>query len=84
MAGAVAFAMMASYFFSRTLIPNMVHYMLRPELKLYAQGEHGETAGRHGPDLEDALRFQPAVRKNAHLLCGVAAIGFWTIARRSS
>jgi multidrug efflux pump subunit AcrB len=37
---AVVFAMMASYFLSRTLIPTMVHYMLRPEIKLYMQGEH--------------------------------------------
>jgi multidrug efflux pump subunit AcrB len=49
LAGAVVFAMMASYFLSRTLIPTMVHYMLRPEVKLYAQGEHGETSGGKGP-----------------------------------
>jgi multidrug efflux pump subunit AcrB len=48
LAGAVVFAMMASYFLSRTLIPTMVHYMLRPEVKLYAQGKHGETAGGQG------------------------------------
>jgi multidrug efflux pump subunit AcrB len=30
LAMAVVFAMMASYFLSRTLIPTMVHYMLRP------------------------------------------------------
>jgi multidrug efflux pump subunit AcrB len=48
LAGAVVFAMMASYLLSRTLIPTMVHYMLRPEVKLYAQGEHGETAGGTG------------------------------------
>jgi multidrug efflux pump subunit AcrB len=48
LAGAVVFAMMASYFLSRTLIPTMVHYMLRPEVKLYAQGKHGETAGGKG------------------------------------
>src|ERR1022692_1781204 len=49
LAMAVVFAMMASYFLSRTLIPTMVHYMLRPEVKLYAQGKHGETAGGKGP-----------------------------------
>ncbi|MGA2194163.1 MAG: efflux RND transporter permease subunit [Bryobacteraceae bacterium] len=49
LAMAVVFAMMASYFLSRTLIPTMVHYMLRPEVKLYAQGQHGETAGGKGP-----------------------------------
>ena len=48
LAMAVVFAMLASYLLSRTLIPTMVHYMLRPEVKLYAQGEHGETAGGKG------------------------------------
>ena len=48
LAGAVVFAMMASYLLSRTLIPTMVHYMLRPEVKLYAQGHGGETAGGTG------------------------------------
>ena len=42
LAMAVVFAMMASYFLSRTLIPTMVHYMLRSEVKLYARGEHEE------------------------------------------
>jgi len=42
LAMAVVFAMMASYFLSRTLIPTMVHYMLRPEVKLYARGQHAE------------------------------------------
>ncbi len=45
---AVVFAMMASYLLSRTLVPTMVHYMLRPEVKLYAQGKHGETSGGKG------------------------------------
>ncbi len=48
LAGAVVFAMMASYFLSRTIIPTMVHYMLRSEVKLYAQGKHGETSGGTG------------------------------------
>jgi len=48
LAGAVVFAMLASYLLSRTLIPTMVHYLLRPEVKLYAQGQHGETAGGTG------------------------------------
>jgi multidrug efflux pump subunit AcrB len=42
LAMAVVFAMMASYFLSRTLIPTMVHYMLRSEVKLYARGVHEE------------------------------------------
>jgi multidrug efflux pump subunit AcrB len=48
LAMAVAFAMLASYLLSRTLIPNMVHYMLKPEVKLYALGAHGETGGGKG------------------------------------
>jgi len=44
LAMAVVFAMMASYFLSRTLIPTMVHYMLKSELKLYASGAHEEAA----------------------------------------
>jgi multidrug efflux pump subunit AcrB len=48
LAMAVVFAMMASYLLSRTLIPTMVHYMLRPEVRLYAKGKHGETAGGQG------------------------------------
>ena len=49
LAGAVVFAMMASYLLSRTLIPTMVHYMLKSEVDLYAHGEHGETSGGKGP-----------------------------------
>ena len=48
LAMAVVFAMLASYLLSRTLIPNMVHYMLRPEMRLYMLGEHGHTAGGTG------------------------------------
>jgi multidrug efflux pump subunit AcrB len=38
---AVAFAMMMSYFLTRTLVPTMVHFMLRSEVEIYAQGEEG-------------------------------------------
>ena len=48
LAMAVAFAMLASYLLSRTLIPTMVHYMLKPEVLLYAQGSEGESAGGTG------------------------------------
>ena len=46
---AVVFAMLASYLLSRTLIPNMVHYLLKPEVEMYRQGENGESAGGKGP-----------------------------------
>jgi multidrug efflux pump subunit AcrB len=48
LAMAVVFAMLASYLLSRTLIPTMVHYMLKPELRLYVLGDQGEAAGGHG------------------------------------
>jgi CzcA family heavy metal efflux pump len=46
LAMAVVFAMLASYLLSRTLVPNMVHYMLRPEVEIYQKGE--EAAHGHG------------------------------------
>src|SRR5579883_1958655 len=48
LAMAVVFAMLASYLLSRTLIPTMVYYLLKPEVELYAKGEHGESAGGRG------------------------------------
>jgi multidrug efflux pump subunit AcrB len=45
LAMAVVFAMLASYLLSRTLIPTMVHYLLKSEVELYATGEHGEAEG---------------------------------------
>jgi multidrug efflux pump subunit AcrB len=41
LAMAVVFAMLASYLLSRTLVPTMVHYMLRGEAALYQNGGHG-------------------------------------------
>jgi len=79
MAGAVAFAMMASYFFSRTLIPNMVHYMLRPELKLYAQGEHGETAGGTGPIWKTHYAFS---RRFGQMRAAYTSLLHWSLDHR--
>jgi multidrug efflux pump subunit AcrB len=49
LAMAVVFAMLASYMLSRTLIPTMVHYLLKQEVDMYRRGEHGEneTGGGH-------------------------------------
>src|SRR5450755_3248178 len=38
LAMAVVFAMLASYLLSRTLVPTMVHYLLKSEVALYRQG----------------------------------------------
>jgi len=45
LAMAVVFAMLASYMLSRTLIPTMVHYLLKQEVDMYRRGEHGEGEG---------------------------------------
>jgi multidrug efflux pump subunit AcrB len=49
LAMAVAFAMLASYLLSRTLVPTMVLYLLPPEISLYAAEEHGTPATGGGP-----------------------------------
>jgi multidrug efflux pump subunit AcrB len=41
LAMAVVFAMMASYLLSRTLVPTMVHHLLRSEVVVYHAGGHG-------------------------------------------
>lgn len=41
---AVVFAMATSYLLSRTLVPTMVHFLLKQEVDQYAHGEHGESA----------------------------------------
>src|SRR5579872_4007594 len=48
LATAVVFAMLASYFLSRTLVPTMVNFLLKSEVELYQHGAHGETAGGKG------------------------------------
>jgi multidrug efflux pump subunit AcrB len=42
---AVVFAMLASYLLSRTLVPTMVHFLLKPEVEIYAQGEENYHGG---------------------------------------
>jgi multidrug efflux pump subunit AcrB len=54
---AVVFAMLASYMLSRTLIPNMVHYMLKPEVDMYRSGEHGESGTAEGHPLIWRIHF---------------------------
>jgi multidrug efflux pump subunit AcrB len=41
LAMAVVFAMLASYLLSRTLVPTMVHHLLRKEVAVYQAGGHG-------------------------------------------
>ena len=63
---AVVFAMMASYFLSRTLVPTMVHYLLGREVELYRQDAHElEEEGihvEHAPELDEFGRPKPPPR----------------------
>ena len=56
---AVVFAMLASYLLSRTLVPTMVHFLLRSEVEIYAQGEDNYHGG--GMHLAHPSRLQQAV-----------------------
>jgi len=53
----VVFAMLASYLLSRTLIPTMVHYLLKPEVDMYRSGEHGESGTAEGHPLIWRIHF---------------------------
>ena len=54
---AVVFAMLASYMLSRTLIPTMVHYLLKVEVDMYGRGEHGESGSAEGHPLIWRMHF---------------------------
>jgi multidrug efflux pump subunit AcrB len=49
--------MLASYMLSRTLIPTMVHYMLKPEVDMYRSGEHGEGGTAEGHPIIWRIHF---------------------------
>ena len=68
LAMAVVFAMMASYLLSRTLVPTMVHHLLRSEVAVYHAGGHG---GKRDA-LEPPSRRERAVRAPALPLHGPA------------
>ncbi|WZO96618.1 efflux RND transporter permease subunit [Isosphaeraceae bacterium EP7] len=59
LAMAVVFAMLASYFLSRTIIPTMTHYLLAKEVDLYR--EHAE--GGHEPARDEFGVPKPAAPK---------------------
>ena len=77
--------MLASYLLSRTLIPTMVHYMLKPEVKLYASGRARRNRGRQGR-LSGACTISSTAgsRLMRASYTGAAALVASTIARRCS
>jgi multidrug efflux pump subunit AcrB len=66
LAEAVAFAMMASYFLSRTLVPTMMHFLLPPELKLYQDEGESEREERENWIWRLHMKFDHAFEKMRH------------------
>jgi multidrug efflux pump subunit AcrB len=78
LAMAVVFAMLASYVLSRTLIPTMVRYILKPELDLY-QGGKGHAAGGKGFVWRTHYAFN---RRFENFRAGYRALLTWALAHR--
>ncbi len=75
---AVVFAMLMSYFLTRTLVPTLVHYMLGSEVDIYARGEEG-LASAEGPIWKLHHAFNVKFEKDAREIsqprwAGVCAI----------
>ena len=66
LAEAVAFAMMASYFLSRTLVPTMMHFLLPPELKLYQDESESEREARENWVWRWHMKFDHAFERMRH------------------
>ena len=77
LAMAVVFAMLASYMLSRTLIPTMVHFLLKQEVDMYRKGEHGEdgTCRRPSLHLARSLCLQSELRAISVGLRRAAGLG---------
>jgi CzcA family heavy metal efflux pump len=66
LAEAVAFAMMASYFLSRTLVPTMMHFMLRRELKLYQDPSESDAEEKRNFVWRWHMRFDRKFERLQH------------------
>ena len=87
LAMAVVFAMLASYLLSRTLIPTLVHKLLRTEAAVYQAGGHGGkgllwSIHRGANSLFERLRYRYvglldfSLRHRGPVLCGFLAFCF--------
>src|ERR1700722_4560485 len=81
---AVVFAMLASYFLSRTLVPTMVLYLLPPEVHLYAEGEQGNNGTKRKPAVGPIWRFHQAFNRRFEQLRG-SYVGLlsWALGHRA-
>ena len=66
LAMAVAFAMMASYFLSRTLVPTMMHFLLGSEIMLYQSPEESEKEERHNFVWRWHMKFDRVFERMQH------------------
>ncbi len=80
LAMAVVFAMLASYFLSRTLVPTMVAFLLKSEVALYQSGQHGETAGGTGVIWRAHYLFNTLFEKLRFRYVGLL---HWSLAHRA-
>jgi CzcA family heavy metal efflux pump len=73
LAEAVAFAMMASYFLSRTLVPTMMHFLLPAELMLYQDETAAKKEEEHNWIWRWHKKFDHQFEKMRHKYKGVLA-----------
>jgi len=87
---AVVFAMLASYFLSRTLVPTMVLYLLPPEVHLYAEeeGSAENISRQNGQPSQDGgpiWRFHRAFdRRFEQLRSSYAGLLSWALDHRAA
>jgi CzcA family heavy metal efflux pump len=73
LAMAVAFAMMASYFLSRTLVPTMMHFMLKSEIHLYQDESASLREEKENWAWRWHMKFEHKFEKMRHGYKGVLA-----------
>jgi multidrug efflux pump subunit AcrB len=66
LAEAVAFAMMASYFLSRTLVPTMMHFLLAKEIELYQSVQESEREERRSVIWRIHMKFDRQFERMQH------------------
>jgi multidrug efflux pump subunit AcrB len=66
LAMAVAFAMLASYFLSRTLVPTMMHFLLKAEIHLYQDESTSEREERENRVWRWHMKFDRQFEKFRH------------------
>src|SRR5215469_739324 len=66
LAMAVVFAMMASYFLSRTLVPTMMHFLLKKELALYQDPSESDRESRRNVIWRWHIKFEHKFERLQH------------------